>query len=199
MLYIIVRSLYTMEKYCERHFEAGSLTKEQFIDWLAQDFIAAKMVYDALERTRSRKDWREAKQRAMQNIKDELVKKYKRQSTRDKYAMPMLEKWIEDNQWKYKFHALNAIKFSIKPWENGGCYYVYIDKSMKEYLGEMWNKHITNKYLHGCTGWSVVFEKYEQYLKLDLPEELEAQWKEDEQKLGEAIRRFYRGSNYWGD
>ena len=113
-----------MEKYCERHFEAGSLTKEQFIDWLAQDFIAAKMVYDALERARSRKDWREAKQRAMQNIKDELVKKYKRQSTRDKYAMPMFEKWVESNQWRYKFHDLNSIKFSIKPWENGGCYYV---------------------------------------------------------------------------
>ena len=70
-----------MEKYCERQFEAGSLTKEQFIDWLAQDFIAAKMIYDALERTRSRNNWREAKQKAMQDIKDELVKKYKAKTT----------------------------------------------------------------------------------------------------------------------
>ena len=188
-----------MEKYCERHFEAGSLTKEQFIDWLAQDFIAAKMVYDALERTRSRKDWREAKQRAMQSIKDELVKKYKRQSTRDKYAMEMFEKWVENNQWRYKFHDLNSIKFSIKPWENGGCYYVYIDKTMQDYLGKMWDMHINNKYLHGCTGWCVVIDKYNHYLKLELSEELESQWKEDERKLGEAISRFYRGTNYWGD
>jgi hypothetical protein len=188
-----------MEKYCERHFEAGSLTREQFIEMLAQDFIAAKKVYDALERTRVRRSWREARDKAREEIKEELVKKYKRQSTRDKYAMPMLEKWIEDNQWKYKFHALNAIKFSIKPWENGGCYYVYIDKTMHDYRGKMWDMHINNKYLHGCTGWCVVFDKYDHYLKLELSEELEAQWEEDERKLGEAISRFYKGSNYWGD
>ena len=81
-----------MEKYCERHFEAGSLTKEQFVEMLEQDFTAAKKIYDALERTRVRRAWREARQKAHDEIKDELVKKYKRQSTRDKYAMPMLEK-----------------------------------------------------------------------------------------------------------
>jgi hypothetical protein len=63
----------------------------------------------------------------------------------------------------------------------------------------MWDMHINNKYLHGCTGWCIVFDKYDHYLKLELSEELEAQWKEDERKLGEAISRFYRGTTYWGD
>lgn len=188
-----------MDRYCKRHFEAGSLTKEQFIDWLAQDFIAAKMIYDALERTRSRNNWREAKQKAMQDIKDELVKKYKRQSTRDKYAMPMLEKWVEANQWKYKFISLNAVKFSICPWLNGGCYYVYVDKKIHEYLETMWEKHLTNKYLHGCSGWSIELDKWGAELKLDLSEDLENQWKEDERKLSADIDRFYKGTTYWGD
>ena len=188
-----------MEKYCERSFEAGSLTKEQFVEYLMQDFIAAKAVYDALERTRTRKAWREAKIATGKRLEEYYSKRYKRQSTIDKYVTDDMLEWVEKNQWRYAFRGLKAVKFSIRPWENGGCYYVYLDKTMEEYLGKMWDMHINNKYLQGCTGWAIVFDKYDQYLKLDLPEELEAEWKEDERKLGEAISRFYEKSTYWGD
>ena len=188
-----------MNRYCERTFEAGSLTKELFVEYLMQDFIAAKAVYDALERTRARKAWREAQKNMRDNLIETYSRRYKKATTIDKYVNAEMTKWIEKNRWRYKAYDLNSIKFSIKPWENGGCYYVYIDKIMEEYLGKMWDMHINNKYLHGCIGWAIVFDKWEHYLDLTLPEELEAEWKEDERKLGEEISRFYRGTTYWGD
>ena len=188
-----------MNRYCERKFEAGSLTREQFINFLAQDLTTAKMVYDGLERTRVRKEWREAKIIAEQRFRDLYSNRYKKQSTIDRYVAKEMPKWIENNQWRYKFFDLNSVKFSIKPWDNGGCYYVYIDKNMNEYLGRMWDMHVDNKYLQGCTGWAIILDKHNHYLKLDLSDELEAQWKEDERKLSEAISRFYAGTTYWGD
>lgn len=188
-----------MNRYCERTFEAGSLTREQFIEFLTKDLTAAKMVYDELERTRVRKAWKEAKINAHRQIKEELSKRYKRQTTVEKYLKPKYEAWVEKNQWKHKFFDLNSVRFSIRPWENGGCYYIYIDKTMNDYLGKMWDMHVNNKYLQGCTGWAIVLDKYDHHLQLTLSEELTAEWKADEKRLSDDIFRFYKGTTYWGD
>ena len=188
-----------MNRYCERIFEAGSLTREQFIEFLAQDLTAAKAIYDALERTRSRKNWREAKQATSQRLKEFYSGRYKRQSTIDRYVAEEMSAWIEKNEWRYKFRGLKAVKWSIEPWNNGGCYYIYIDKSMLDYIGQMYDKSVNNKYFKACTGWCIVLDNWDCYVRLTLSDEMQNEWKEDTRKLSEAINHFYRGSNYWGE
>ena len=182
----------------DRTFEAGSLTREQFIKYIKTDFIAAKMVYDALEATAAHKRRREAQQKALENIKAELAKKYKRQSTRDKYAMPMFEEWKERNQWRFRPNEFTYADWSIRPWENGGCISISVNDLTDEFLGSIYDKSIDNKYFLGCVGWEIV-EKGRTYFKLKLPEALQAEWDADEKKLSDEISRFYAGSNYWGD
>ena len=188
-----------MERYCKRQFEAGSLSRDQFIDWLAEDIMTAKAKCDAAERMTVRKAWRKAKNDMTMQLRKFYSGRYKKRSTIDKHVAEELTEWTEKNRWRYKFYGMGSLKFSISPWQNGGCFYIHIDRDMIEYIGKMWDMHLDNKYLCGCTGWFIVVDGYSQYLELILPNELEAQWKEDERKLGEAIGRFYAGSNYLGD
>lgn len=187
-----------MSNIMDRTFEAGSLTREQFIEYIRKDFIAAKMVYDALEATAARKRRREAEAKALENIKAELTHKYKRQSTRDKYAMPMYEAWKERNKWRFRANEFTYADWSIRPWENGGCISISVKDLTDEFLGSIYDRSADNKYFRGCTGWEIV-EKGRTYFKLILPDELQAEWDADEKKLSDAISRFYAGTNYWGD
>lgn len=185
-----------MERYSDRTFEPGTLTRDQFITWMKTDAIASKMVYDALERTRTHKAWREAKDHALQRIKEDMIKKYKRQSTRDKYTVIEYEKWVELNRWRFYVIEMKSFAWSIRPWENGGCYHVDINNDMDERLGRIYDESLSNKYFLGCSGWYIGDD---QYVHLILSEELEAEWKADEKRLSDAINRFYANSNYWGD
>ena len=69
---------------------------------------------------------------------------------------------------------------------------------IRKFFENKFKQDYNNKYFSQCTGWEIVCTCRPR-VKLLLSPELEAQWKEDERKLGEAISRFYRGSNYWGD
>lgn len=186
-----------MEKYCDRTFEAGTLTRDQFISWMKIDAIAAKMVFEALENTRVRKHWRETKIAMEERFRKQYSTRFKRQTTIDKYVAKELENWVNRNEKAYKYvRPMNSIAWSIRPWENGGCYHVTIQNSMDEDLGRLYDGSINNKYFLGCTGWYIGDD---QYVHLHLSDELEAEWKADEKKLSDSIARFYAGTTYWGD
>lgn len=180
----------------DKTFEAGSLTREQFIEWMYIDIHAKKMVVDALERTAARKYWREAQIATGKRLEEFYSKRYKKQSTIDKHVTDDMLEWVEKNQWKSKPREMKSVAWSIKPWENGGCYIISIDANLKERLGKIYDDHVDNKYFKACTGWYI---DDNEYVKLVLSEEMQAEWKEDERKLGEAISRFYAGTTYWGD
>lgn len=180
----------------DRTFEAGTLMREQFIEWMYNDIVSTKMVKDALNKTAARKAWRDAKAATEQRFKDFYATKYKRQTTIDKHASEEFKMWCEKHRWMYSANEMKSIAWSIEPWNNGGCYIINIDSNLKERLGKIYDQSSNNKYFKGCTGWYI---DDNDYVILKLSEELQAKWNADKKCLAESINRFYAGSNYLGD
>jgi len=57
-----------------------------------------------------------------------------------------------------------------------------------------------NKYFKVAKGWILEDHHHSRpQIKLILDESMEAEFKNDEENLGNAIAEFYKGTNYWGD
>lgn len=168
----------------------------QFVEWMAEDMRTAKEVYDKYEKERVMNQWEAAQAEAYCRIMEEVRARYKRQSTRDKYYTARCAEWRDKNRWRFNSLPMTSVAWSMKPWENGGCYIIRFADDMEDSIANLYESHSDNKYLKGCKGWYI---GHDQYIHLILPEELQAEWKEDERKLGEDISRFYRGTKYWGD
>lgn len=167
-----------------------------FVEWMAEDMHTAKEVYDKYEKARLENRWQSAQDDAYGRILTEVNARYKRQSTRDKYYTIRCAEWRENNRWGYHMIPMSSVAWSMKPWENGGCYHISFAYDIEDTISSLYDSHSDNKYLKGCKGWYI---GHDQYIHLILPEELQAEWEADEKKLSDAINRFYAGSNYWGD
>jgi hypothetical protein len=167
-----------------------------FVEWMAEDMHTAKEVYDKYEKARLENRWQSVQDDAYGKILTEVNARYKRQSTRNKYYTIRCAEWRERNRWGYHMIPMSSVAWSMKPWENGGCYHISFAYDMEDAISSLYDSHSDNKYLKGCKGWYI---GYDQYIHLILPEELQTEWEADEKKLSDEICRFYRGTTYWGD
>ena len=167
-----------------------------FVEWLSEDMKTAKGVYDKYEKERVQNQWESAQREAYTKIMEEVRARYKRQYTRDKYYNIRCAEWREKNRWGYHAIPMSSVAWSMKPWENGGCYHISYAYNIEDTISSLYDSHSDNKYLKGCKGWYI---GYDQYIHLILPEELQKEWRRDKRKLEADIQRFYSGSNYWGD
>ena len=184
----------------------ADITREEFIKMAIEDVEKAKVLYrqwsDEVAEQRYKEDCERHAERREQKILDitnASYKKYKREYYRQRWVMQevaKIPKTIARGYW-HKGRDLTAIRWDIRPWDNATSY-VDVDRDLEYVFGYLYDEAIKNKYFLQCTGWSIV-EDFTTEFKFHLSEELQAEWKADEQKLASAINRFYAGSNYWGD
>lgn len=184
----------------------NDFTKEEFIRMAIEDVEAAKVEYrkwsDEVAEQRYNKDCEEHAKRREQRIlaiTNDSYKRYKREFYRQRWVEQEIVKIPEilSRGYYHKGHDLTSLKWDLKPWDNG-THLIELKRDLEYVFGYLYNEAIKNKYFLQCTGWSIV-EDFSTEFKFHLSEELQNEWKEDERKLGEAISRFYAGSNYWGD
>lgn len=184
----------------------AELSKEEFIKMAIEDVEVAKVEYrkwsEEVTEQRYKEDCEEYAKRREQRILDitnTSYKKYKREFYRQRWVEQEIAKLPETLTRGY-WHVgrdLTDIRWDLKPWDNG-AHHIDIRRDLEYIFGYLYDEAIKNKYFLQCTGWSIV-EDFSTEFKFHLSEELQNEWKEDERKLGEAINRFYAGSNYWGD
>lgn len=184
----------------------AKLNKEEFIKMAIEDVEVAKVEYrkwsEEVTEQRYKEDCEEYTKRREQRILDitnTSYKKYKREFYRQRWVEQEIAKLPETLARGY-WHVgrdLTDIRWDLKPWDNG-AHHIDIRRDLEYIFGYLYDEAIKNKYFLQCTGWSIV-EDFSTEFKFHLSEELQNEWKEDERKLGEAINRFYAGSNYWGD
>lgn len=184
----------------------AELSKEEFIKMAIEDVEVAKVEYrkwsEEVTEQRYKEDCEEYAKHREQRILDitnTSYKKYKREFYRQRWVeqeIAKLPKTLTRGYW-HVARDLTDIRWDLKPWDNG-AHHIDIRRDLEYIFGYLYDEAIKNKYFLQCTGWSIV-EDFSTEFKFHLSEELQNEWKEDERKLGEAINRFYAGSNYWGD
>lgn len=184
----------------------AELSKEEFIKMAIEDVEVAKVEYrkwiDEVTEQLYKKDCEEYAKRREQRILDitnTSYKKYKREFYRQRWVEQEIAKLPETLARGYWHvgHDLTDIRWDLKPWDNG-AQHIDLRRDLEYVFGYLYDEAIKNKYFLQCTGWSIV-EDFSTEFRFHLSEELQKEWKEDERKLGEAISRFYAGSNWWGD
>lgn len=191
-------------------FSPTALSAKEFVDMIMQDIETAKKTYfemtskDAEARyEREKKDYAKQRNNAISKLISQSFEKYKKEYYRQRWLKKEIAKWPEELKRSY-FHNgehLTFIDWSMEPWNNGTSSVSLTGNSeegIRKFFENKFKQDYNNKYFSKCTGWEIVCTCRPR-VKLILSPELEAQWKEDERKLGEAISRFYRGTNYWGD
>lgn len=199
--------------FAQRNLEqkAIELTKDEFIKMFTEDIEAAKEPYRNWYKEKADMrykkdcdDFQARREKNIQRIIDESYKKYKRESSRQKWVdreIAKLPTELERGYW-HEEQELSYISFDIKPWENGSRY-VHVDEDYEHILGHLYDDAIKNKYFMDCTGWSLVCDDNQSThrveIKLHLSEELQAEWDADERKLYNEIMNFYATCRYCGD
>lgn len=201
--------------FAQRNLEkkATEITKDEFIKMFTEDIEAAKEPYRKWYKEKADmrykqdcENFKEQRQKNIQRIIDESYKKYKRESSRQKWVDKEIAKLpteFEKSYW-HKEQELSYVVFDIRPWENGSRHVDVDGIHEHEYkLGHLYDDAINNKYFMNCTGWSLVCEDNQSThrveIKLHLSEELQAEWDADERKLYNEIMNFYATCRYCGD
>jgi hypothetical protein len=192
-----VKSIVMDHVYCSREVE---YITEDCAEMILQSMRGAKMAYDALKETEFRKRRREDFEKARIRIVAEAEAKYKREYYKNKYISERVEQYKANYNRYNRPSTVTYFDWDVKPWDNG-CK-VFKPEMDVEDIRRVLAKDLMegNKYVINAKGWSIVIEPHSRpYIKLHLSEQLEAEWKADEERLARSIERFYSGSNYWGD
>ena len=199
--------------FVQRNLEtkAIEITKDEFIKMFTEDIEAVKEPYRKWYKEKADMrykidcdNFQASREKNIQRIIDESYKKYKRESSRQKWVDKEIAKLpteIERGYW-HEERELSYIVFDIRPWENGSKY-VDVDREYEHRLGNLYDDAIKNKYFMNCTGWSLVCDDNQSThrveIKLHLSEELQAEWDADERNLYNEIMNFYATCRYCGD
>lgn len=184
-----------------REVEVKNLSKEQFIADMSSDLFKAKAEFEANAIVEAAERW----SKAVDNMRADLTEKanalYKRESTRKQYFEKWYNAWIEKYKDAYIYQPvkLDAVRWSIEPWNNGGSIYIHTDDRMYDDLALVYDKSVNNKYFKACLGWDIRVTQFSHEIKLILTKEMQDEWADDEYKLCKAINDFYKNTTYWGD
>ena len=190
----------------------GELSKEQFVQKMAEDIRIASESYDELIAPELIKRKENFITNMTNTISREAQKRYKRVSNQEKYIKENLEKEITKyNSWRKE--SLSFADFDIEYGKNGiSCALILsFDEVLKGNtigLEKCFDYIQKNKFWQGALGWEIEYECWNldtminsgrPQITLILPEELQNEADKLEKGLADDIARFYSGSNYWGD
>lgn len=190
----------------------GELSKEQFVQKMAEDIRIASESYDDLITPELIKRKDNFITNMTNTLSREAQKRYKRISNQEKYIKENLEKEITKyNSWRKE--SLSFADFDIEYGKNGiSCALILsFDEVLKGNiigLEKCFDYIQKNKFWQGALGWKIEYECWNldtminsgrPQITLILPEELQNEADKLEKGLADDIARFYSGSNYWGD
>lgn len=190
--------------------DCANLSKEEFVSLMKKDIAKAIEEYTSICKDYNEKAIVNLIERTKKAAIEYAEKKYKRQSSRDKYVENAIK-----NAEASKMYLSNPDKIFFDFWpekgSNDGTPTVCIlsKDTDKHQLAKCYDKLKDSKYFTGATGWvfkyesqnkdSVSIYSFRPYVDVIIDDNLRAEQVRDEKRLADAIERFYSGSNYWGD
>ena len=188
----------------------SEFTKDEFIKIVIEDVEAAKAPYrkwsDENAKTRYERDYeyfQKKREEQIQRIINKSHLKYKRKSNRQKWVDAEIAKLPTELERKYYHNGydLRSIRCDFEPWSNGGVRYVGLDEDLERAFGRLYDEFIDNKYFFNCTGWRFICDNIidTPNFRLQLSDELQAEWDADLKRLSDDIARFYADCRYCGD
>ena len=186
-----------------RNVNCSELTASEFASMMIEDMKKAKEVYDSIwypiELELHNKHIESIKVCTEKRAHQIAEKKWKTEKKRNEYVEKEMAKLKTS---EFKFWTISFFDFDVKPWDNGisnNCILTY-DNMSENAMIRCFNEIKDNKYWKAAKGW--ILEDHHHcrpQIKLILPENIEAEFKQDEKNLCDAITKFYENTNYWGD
>lgn len=186
-----------------REVNCSELTAEMFASMMIADMKKAKEVYDSIwypiELDAYNKRIESIKVANEKHARAYAEKKWKTEKKRNEYVEKVVSSYVP---YEFKYWTITFFDFKVEPWSNGisgNCILSY-DKMTEDAMIKCFNTIKDNKYFKVAKGW--ILEDHHHcrpQIKLILDESVEAEFKKDEENLGNAIAEFYKGTNYWGD
>lgn len=181
----------------------SELTKEQFVSMMMEDIkksaIESERIFKPIEEDYHKQCIEKNKESVIKRATEFAERKWKTEKKRKAYIESEIEKL---NNKPFYFNPVSFFDFDIEPSKlgiNGWC--IFSVNSISEYqLEKVFDLIVNNKYFKSATGWRFTEKRNSRSeIELIMPDEMVKLFKNEEQKLTEAISNFYSGSNYWGD
>ena len=192
----------------KRDVDLSSITKEDFIKFMKEDFQTALKEYTKVTdkaNINRRANYIADEIRAAQKFAE---KKWKTLAKQEKYVANMKKNAEEKEIY---MHSPDQIFFDLKPDKGqmgirSGC--VISKDSNDASLGEAYENVKNSKFFNKGTGWAFKYETsnkdnplydFRPYIDITLDETTREEQKREEEHLAQAVSDFYKNSNYWGD
>lgn len=190
-----------------RDVNVKSLSKEDFVNLLYEDFLkAVKNHKDILDVA-----WKVSRNERVSKVRAAARKyadvKWKRESRKSSYIETEVNKEFfkeYPTYWIVSFFDFD-VNFGTQN------YTTSIGENSESVIERIYNELHKNdfrlKFFNAATGWQFVIDEKENklgyygrpWIQFILPDELNQEIKNNEEKLCDDINKFYAGSNYWGD
>lgn len=182
-----------------RNIVVKGLTKEQFVNAIAEDMLAFKVLHDETMIDYNERKWNEAVARKRNELTEMLNAKYKREDTRKRHFDRLMNEWLNVNKWFYKAYDIRSLRWDLHPESQSGSTYFDLDERIYAQLGAFYDNNRDNKYLNECLGWQIRKERCVYQVVMILPENVQKEWNDAEMALYRSITEFYKDTTYWGD
>lgn len=208
-------------KLVKRELNCESVTKEDFIKFVREDFLKANHKYVDLYAPEFEENIKRGEQYRIDKMVNDVKKSIeknppKRTSTIQKKINKAIEDAKKINEEERKKYAkgynisISFFDFDIYPGDNGSPSTSCVSESnlSDEYLERVYNTVKDNKYFKNAYGWIFEYETmdntsfrsaFRPQIKMLLTEEFETMYKDEKETLEKAIASFYRNTTYFGD
>lgn len=198
-----------------RNVNCGSMTSEEFVKMMFNDILEAIENYDTLytpEYVESELNHMKYNLHCVEMKATRFAeKKWKTEKKRSEYINKEVDaarKNITNNISTY-YPGISFFDFDVNPGKNGlsGNCCLSTSNLTAKALERCFNEVKDNEYFKAASGWYLTYEASENsyrnafrpHIELILSEEMKAKMDAERKTLEDAIREFYRGSNYTGD
>jgi hypothetical protein len=182
-----------------RNIVVKDLTKEQFVNAMAEDMLAFKALHYETMADYNEMKWNEAVERKRGELTDMLNAKYKREDTKKRHFDRLMNEWLNVNKWFYKTYEIRSLSWDLHPESQSGSNYFDLDERLYTQLGTFYDNNMGNKYLNECIGWKIRKERCVYQVVMILPENVQKEWNDAESALCRSITEFYKDTTYFGD
>jgi hypothetical protein len=182
-----------------RNIVVKNLTKEQFVNAMAEDMLAFKVLHDETMTDYNERRWNEAVDHKRGELTDMLNAKYKREDTKKRHFDRFMNEWLNANKQFYKAYEIKSLSWDLHPESQSGSTYFDLDERLYTQLGTFYDNNQDNKYLNECIGWKIRKECCVYQVVMILPENVQKEWDDAEMTLYRSITNFYKNTTYFGD
>lgn len=191
----------------KREVDCSTITEDEFVKYIIEDVKKATDEYASICDNVNRKRRKSHIEYAIKEVEHNLRKKYKRESTIQKY----IDKAIHKAETEYiGIETIDHMFFDFNPDYNDMG--INIDciirrNNSEEKLRRAYKVIKNSKYFKYGKGWQFTYRantpkstySSRPEVELILDEYIRKQQHEDGEKLAEAVANFYKHSKYWGD